>query len=90
MPHSVFSVVHNIVMCGPTLSDVCVADRENGRIQIFDKEGNFLRIFEDKKKIGQRLFAIAYSPSEGESYSLFFRSFPLLNPSQISLFSVFD
>ncbi|XP_050402330.1 peptidyl-glycine alpha-amidating monooxygenase B isoform X1 [Patella vulgata] len=40
---------------------VCVADRENGRIQCFDLEGNFRHQIKHKE-FGDRLFALEYSP----------------------------
>ena len=42
-----------------------VADRENGRIQCFDTHGNFRKIIYHKE-FGGRLFAVSFSPSNGE------------------------
>ncbi|KAJ8304293.1 hypothetical protein KUTeg_017876 [Tegillarca granosa] len=44
---------------------ICVADRENGRIQCFDLDGTFRKQVHHKSKFGTRLFAIDYTPLHG-------------------------
>lgn len=61
-----FFVAHSIILCGADFAELCVADRENGRIQCFTKDGKLTRIIQDKEKTGTRIFAIAYSPLEGK------------------------
>ncbi|XP_053406046.1 peptidyl-glycine alpha-amidating monooxygenase-like isoform X2 [Mercenaria mercenaria] len=43
---------------------LCVADRENGRIQCFDLEGNFVRQMHPKT-FGQSLYSLEYCPNHG-------------------------
>lgn len=43
---------------------LCVADRENGRIQCFDLDGNFQRQYHPKE-FGSRLFAVEFCPLHG-------------------------
>jgi DNA-binding beta-propeller fold protein YncE len=57
-----FKLLHSIAM-GPK-GRLYVADRENGRIQWFEKSGKFL----GEWKYGGRVFAVAFSPS-GELYA---------------------
>nr|XP_039256988.1 peptidyl-glycine alpha-amidating monooxygenase B-like isoform X1 [Styela clava] len=64
IPPYAFFVAHNIILCGPDKSELCVADRENGRIQCFGKTGALTRIIKNEK-MGKRVFAIAYSTLEG-------------------------
>ncbi|KAK6178789.1 hypothetical protein SNE40_011296 [Patella caerulea] len=55
-----FDIPHSLTVAeGKGL--VCVADRENGRIQCFDLEGNFRHQIKHKE-FGDRLFALEYSP----------------------------
>lgn len=45
---------------------MCVADRENGRIQCFIAQtGEFVKEIK-KEEFGERVFAITYSPVGGE------------------------
>lgn len=44
---------------------VCVADRENGRIQCFDFEGKFVRQMHPKL-FGSAIYAIEYCPNHGK------------------------
>ncbi|XP_074651531.1 peptidyl-glycine alpha-amidating monooxygenase B-like isoform X2 [Tubulanus polymorphus] len=62
-PDGSFLIPHSIV----NLEDrgqVCVADRENGRIQCFDYNGRFIRTYSNKEW-GGRLFAVTYSKRFG-------------------------
>jgi NHL repeat. len=44
---------------------LCVADRENGRIQCFNcHNGSFIVQF-TSSEMGSRIFSVAYSPAEG-------------------------
>lgn len=50
----------------PDRKEVCVADRENGRIQCFLAEtGEFVKEIK-KDEFGGKVFAIAFTPAEGE------------------------
>jgi DNA-binding beta-propeller fold protein YncE len=57
-----FDVVHSIAMSPQ--GRLYVADRENGRVQWFDRRGRFL----GEWKSGGRLFAVAFGP-RGELYA---------------------
>ncbi|ESO86676.1 hypothetical protein LOTGIDRAFT_128636, partial [Lottia gigantea] len=59
-PNGAFDVPHSITIAEDK-NLVCVADRENGRIQCFDFEGKFSHIIK-VKEFGSRLFAIEYTP----------------------------
>ncbi|KAK0055292.1 alpha-amidating enzyme precursor 1 [Biomphalaria pfeifferi] len=62
-PVVTFDIPHSI-----TVSEehhlVCVADRENGRIQCFDLDGNFKQVIK-RPEFGPRLFALEYCPAHG-------------------------
>lgn len=50
----------------PDKKEVCVADRENGRIQCFLAEtGEFVKEIK-KDEFGGKVFAIASTPADGE------------------------
>ncbi|XP_030092539.2 peptidyl-glycine alpha-amidating monooxygenase isoform X7 [Serinus canaria] len=56
-----FSIPHSLALI-PDLSQLCVADRENGRIQCFRLEtGEFTREIKHKA-FGRELFAVSYVP----------------------------
>ncbi|KAM9306556.1 peptidyl-glycine alpha-amidating monooxygenase B [Pholidichthys leucotaenia] len=56
-----FSIPHSLVFL-PDKKEVCVADRENGRIQCFiAKTGEFVKEIK-KEEFGGEVFAITYSP----------------------------
>ncbi|KAL7376598.1 hypothetical protein ABVT39_011546 [Epinephelus coioides] len=57
-----FSIPHSLVFL-PDRQEVCVADRENGRIQCFIAEtGEFVKEIK-KEEFGGEVFAITYSPA---------------------------
>lgn len=59
-----FDIPHSI-----TVSEendlVCVADRENGRVQCFDLDGNFRHTIKHPE-FGTRLFAVEHCPHHGK------------------------
>ncbi|KAM8873148.1 peptidyl-glycine alpha-amidating monooxygenase B isoform 3-T3 [Synchiropus picturatus] len=58
-----FSIPHSLAFL-PDRNEVCVADRENGRIQCFNAEtGEFVKEIK-KEEFGGEVYAISYSPSE--------------------------
>lgn len=59
-----FRIPHSLTLV-PEFGQLCVADRENGRIQCFRSEtGEFTR--EIKHKLfGRELFAVSYIPGNG-------------------------
>lgn len=60
-----FQIPHSLVFL-PDKKEVCVADRENGRIQCFLAEtGEFVKEIK-KDEFGGKVFAIASSPADGE------------------------
>lgn len=57
-----FQIPHSLVFL-PDKQEVCVADRENGRIQCFlAKNGEFVKEIK-KEEFGGEVFAITYSPA---------------------------
>ncbi|XP_043919814.1 peptidyl-glycine alpha-amidating monooxygenase [Protopterus annectens] len=59
-----FRVPHSLALA-PSLGQLCVADRENGRIQCFKAEtGEFLREIKHKE-FGAMVFAVAYTQDHG-------------------------
>lgn len=61
-------VPHSLVFL-PDRREICVADRENGRIQCFLAESQEFVKEIKKKEFGGRLFAISYRPGGGECLS---------------------
>lgn len=65
-----FHIPHSLALI-PDFSQLCVADRENGRIQCFRLgTGEFIREIKHKS-FGRELFAVSYVP--GNIFSPFFR-----------------
>ncbi|XP_078600907.1 peptidyl-glycine alpha-amidating monooxygenase A-like [Branchiostoma floridae x Branchiostoma japonicum] len=63
-PPGTFRIPHSLTMVQDR-GEVCVADRENGRVQCFDiKEGKFSRMFRERE-FGGRVFAVDYNPDQG-------------------------
>lgn len=58
-------VPHSLVFL-PDRREICVADRENGRIQCFLAESQEFVKEIKKKEFGGRVFAISYRPGGGE------------------------
>ncbi|XP_078070844.1 peptidyl-glycine alpha-amidating monooxygenase isoform X1 [Mustelus asterias] len=59
-----FFIPHSLTFV-PVLGQLCVADRENGRIQCFiAQSGEFLREIQHPE-FGERLFAVSYTPDNG-------------------------
>uniref|UniRef100_A0A8C9XYH9 Peptidylglycine alpha-amidating monooxygenase n=1 Tax=Sander lucioperca TaxID=283035 RepID=A0A8C9XYH9_SANLU len=62
-----FRIPHSLVFL-PDRQEVCVADRENGRIQCFiAKTGEFVKEIK-KEEFGGEVFALTYSPAGGDGY----------------------
>uniref|UniRef100_A0AAX7TLD4 Peptidylglycine alpha-amidating monooxygenase n=1 Tax=Astatotilapia calliptera TaxID=8154 RepID=A0AAX7TLD4_ASTCA len=60
-----FHIPHSLVLL-PDKKEICVADRENGRIQCFIAEtGEFVKEIK-KDEFGGEVFAISYSPTGGK------------------------
>lgn len=63
--HIPFRIPHSLVFL-PDRQEVCVADRENGRIQCFiAKTGEFVKEIKIEE-FGGEVFAVTYSPTRGE------------------------
>lgn len=61
-----FQIPHSLAFLSDR-REVCVADRENGRIQCFIADtGEFVKEIK-KEEFGGKVFAISYSPAGGES-----------------------
>lgn len=58
-----FDIPHSMTLVEDR-SWICVSDRENGRVQCFDFNGNFQKQYHPKE-FGSRLFAVEYCPLHG-------------------------
>ncbi|ELT96668.1 hypothetical protein CAPTEDRAFT_228792 [Capitella teleta] len=65
-PPSTFDLVHSVTLL-ESRSEVCVADRGNGRLQCFSLEGEFLRQMHPPQIKGG-YFAVQYNPSKDVLY----------------------
>lgn len=63
--HQPFKIPHSLVFL-PDRREICVADRENGRIQCFLAETEEFVKEIKKKEFGGKVFAITYSPVGGK------------------------
>jgi len=65
-PPYAFAVPHALALAEER-NVICVADRENGRIQCFQiNNGTYIGQIA-YKDFGRRLFSIAYTPSQGKN-----------------------
>ncbi|XP_060607191.1 peptidyl-glycine alpha-amidating monooxygenase-like isoform X2 [Ruditapes philippinarum] len=62
-PPGTFNLPHGLALAEDK-DLLCVADRENGRIQCFNLDGNFVRQMHPKK-FGQSLYSLEYCPNHG-------------------------
>ncbi|KAE8748223.1 hypothetical protein FOCC_FOCC005062 [Frankliniella occidentalis] len=62
-----FNVPHALTLA-EDLNLVCVADRENGRVQCFNAHNGTFAYEISSVEIGPRLFSVAYSPAKGLFY----------------------
>lgn len=59
-----FQIPHSLVFL-PDRRELCVADRENGRVQCFlPEDGEFIKEIK-KDEFGGEVFAVSYSPEQG-------------------------
>lgn len=63
-PENVFAIPHALTLA-PDLGVLCVADRENGRVQCFHTQNNTFHSQYHSPIIGDRLFSVAYAPIGG-------------------------
>lgn len=63
-PPGTFNLPHGLALAEDK-GQLCVADRENGRIQCFDLSGNFIRQIHPPQ-FGSALYALEYCPRHGE------------------------
>jgi peptidylamidoglycolate lyase len=64
LPPYEFSVPHALALAEDK-EMLCVADRENGRIQCFNSHnGSFIAQYRSRE-MGSRIFSMAYSPAQG-------------------------
>ena len=59
-----FNIPHGLALAEER-DEICVADRENGRVQCFDLEGNFKKSVKPAE-FGSRIFSVAYTKAKGE------------------------
>ena len=60
-----FNIPHGLALAEER-GEVCVADRENGRVQCFSLDGDFTRSIKPQE-FGSRIFSVAYTKANGES-----------------------
>lgn len=78
-----FQIPHSLAFL-PDRRELCVADRENGRIQCFLAEsGEFVKEIR-REEFGGKVFAITYSPAGGERPAWPPRLTPLPAPLQLA------
>jgi len=58
-----FNIPHGLALAEDR-SEVCVADRENGRVQCFSLDGDFTRSIKPQE-FGSRIFSVAYTQAKG-------------------------
>ena len=58
-----FNIPHGLALAEDK-QEICVADRENGRVQCFSLEGDFTRSIQPEE-FGSRIFSVAYSSAKG-------------------------
>lgn len=76
-PENYFAIPHALTLV-PELNLLCVADRENGRVQCFHTSNGTFHSQYHSPIIGDRLFSVAYAPIEGGQ--LFVVNGPMLPP----------
>ncbi|KAM9793535.1 peptidyl-glycine alpha-amidating monooxygenase isoform X4 [Syngnathus typhle] len=68
--HTPFRIPHSLAFL-PEKNELCVADRENGRIQCFIAQtGEFVKEIK-KEEFGESVYAITFSPAGGEDGIIF-------------------
>ena len=58
-----FNIPHGLALAEDR-GEICVADRENGRVQCFTLEGQFTRSIQPPE-FGSRIFSVAYTSANG-------------------------
>jgi len=58
-----FNIPHGLALAEDR-NEICVADRENGRVQCFSLDGDFTRSIKPEE-FGSRIFSVAYTPANG-------------------------
>jgi len=58
-----FNIPHGLALAEDR-GEVCVADRENGRVQCFSLDGDFTRSIKPEE-FGSRIFSVAYTQAKG-------------------------
>ncbi len=67
-----FNIPHGLALAEDK-NEVCVADRENGRVQCFTLDGDFTRSIQPEE-FGSRIFSVAYTKAKGELISKMFQT----------------
>ena len=62
-----FNIPHGLALAEDK-NEVCVADRENGRVQCFTLDGEFTRSIQPEE-FGSRIFSVAYTKARGKLVS---------------------
>ena len=62
-----FNIPHGLALAEDK-NEVCVADRENGRVQCFTLDGEFARSIQPEE-FGSRIFSVAYTKARGKLVS---------------------
>ena len=58
-----FNIPHGLALVEDR-NEICVADRENGRVQCFTLDGDFTRSIQPEE-FGSRIFSVAYTKAKG-------------------------
>ena len=58
-----FNIPHGLALAEDR-NEICVADRENGRVQCFTMDGDYTRTIQPQE-FGSRIFSVAYTKAKG-------------------------
>ena len=67
-----FNIPHGLALAEDK-GEICVADRENGRVQCFTLDGDFTRSIQPEE-FGSRIFSVAYTKAKGAFISRMFQT----------------
>jgi len=63
-----FNIPHGLALVEDR-NEICVADRENGRVQCFTLDGDFTRSIQPEE-FGSRIFSVAYTKAKGQLHAV--------------------
>lgn len=89
MPPYEFSVPHALALAEDK-EMLCVADRENGRIQCFNCHNGSFIVQLHSHEMGSRIFSVAYSPAQGREQSPIFSVGALRRFHSLEIIGILD